>query len=639
MLRFTDISLHRGGRALLADVNVALHAGWKCGVTGANGVGKSTLFALVRGTLHADGGAIGMPPGWVIAHVAQETAATERAAIDYVLDGDAELRGIESGLLQAQAAGDGLAEATLHARLDTIDAWTARTRGARLLNGLGFAPADETRPVSAFSGGWRMRLNLAQALMCRSDLLLLDEPTNHLDLEAVLWLEDWLRSYPGTLLLISHDRDFLDRVTDHILHLEAHGEAAGATLYTGNYSAFERARAAELAREQAASEKQRREAAHMRDFVERFRAKASKARQAQSRLKMLERMPEIAAAHVDSPFHFEFRAPEKLPSPLLVLDDAAAGYGDTSILCGLKLSLAPGERIGLLGPNGAGKSTLIRLLAGELELRSGKRTAARDLKIGYFAQHQLEQLRVDDNALTHLARLDARAREQDLRDFLGGFGFIGDRVLEPVAPFSGGEKARLVLAMLVYQRPNLLLLDEPTNHLDLEMRHALTLALQEYAGAMVVVSHDRYLLRSVTDHLILVADGSAQPFDGDLDDYPKWLSARRLRPTEAARDAERTTPDRKAQRREDADRRRQLQPLRSRLKALEKELEQLGTEKTRIDALLADNSLYNSAEKDKLKALLKEQAGVQQALQKAEAGWLQTCEALEAADRADLTAQ
>ena len=377
----------------------------------------------------------------------------------------------------------------------------------------------------------------------------------------------------------------------------------------------------------------------MRDFVERFRAKASKARQAQSRLKMLERMPEIAAAHVDSPFHFEFRAPEKLPSPLLVLDDAAAGYGDTSILCGLKLSLAPGERIGLLGPNGAGKSTLIRLLAGELELRSGKRTAARDLKIGYFAQHQLEQLRVDDNALTHLARLDARAREQDLRDFLGGFGFIGDRVLEPVAPFSGGEKARLVLAMLVYQRPNLLLLDEPTNHLDLEMRHALTLALQEYAGAMVVVSHDRYLLRSVTDHLILVADGSAQPFDGDLDDYPKWLSARRLRPTEAARDAERTTPDRKAQRREDADRRRQLQPLRSRLKALEKELEQLGTEKTRIDALLADNSLYNSAEKDKLKALLKEQAGVQQALQKAEAGWLQTCEALETADRADLTAQ
>lgn len=634
MLRFTDVSLHRGGRALLADVNFTLHAGWKCGVTGANGVGKSTLFALVRGSLHVDGGSIGMPPGWVIAHVAQETSATERAAIDYVLDGDAELRNIESDLARAQASGDGLAEATLHARLDSIDAWTARTRGARLLNGLGFTPADENRPVNAFSGGWRMRLNLAQALMCRSDLLLLDEPTNHLDLEAVIWLEEWLRSYPGTLLLISHDRDFLDRVTDHILHLEAKDEAANATLYTGNYSAFERARAAELARQQAAFDKQRREAAHMRDFVERFRAKASKARQAQSRLKMLERLPEISAAHVDSPFHFEFRAPEKLPSPLLVLDDGAAGYGDTPILQGVKLSLAPGERIGLLGPNGAGKSTLIRLLAGELELRRGTRTAARDLKIGYFAQHQLEQLSMRDNALTHLARLDPRVREQELRDFLGGFGFVGDRVLEAVAPFSGGEKARLVLAMLVYQRPNLLLLDEPTNHLDLEMRHALTLALQDYSGAMVVVSHDRYLLRSVTDRLVLVADGSAQVFDGDLDDYPKWLAARRQRPLEPITETARNVMDRKAQRREDADRRRQLQPLRSRLKTLEKELERLGMEKARVDAQLADNSIYGSAEKDKLKATLQDQVRIQQALQQTEASWLEVCEALEAAELA-----
>ena len=639
MLRFTDISLHRGGRALFADLTFTLHAGWKCGVTGANGAGKSSLFALVRGTLHADGGRIGLPPGWVMAHVAQETAATERAAIDYVLDGDAELRAIEEALTRAQAAGDGLAEATLHAQLDTIDAWTARTRAARLLNGLGFAPADETRPVSTFSGGWRMRLNLAQALMCRSDLLLLDEPTNHLDLDAVLWLEDWLLAYPGTLLLISHDRDFLDRVTDHILHLEARAEAARATLYTGNYSAFERARAAELAREQAASEKQRREAAHMRDFVERFRAKASKARQAQSRLKMLERMPEIAAAHVDSPFHFEFRAPEKLPAPLLALRDGAVGYDDITVLSDINLSLAPGDRVGLLGPNGAGKSTLIRLLAGELALRSGERIGARDLKIGYFAQHQLEQLHLDDNALTHLTRLDPRAREQELRDFLGGFGFVGDRVLEPVAPFSGGEKARLVLALIVYQRPNLLLLDEPTNHLDLEMRHALALALQEFDGAMVVVSHDRYLLRSVTDRLVLVADGKAETFDGDLDEeYPKWLVARRARqiPASASTDTARPAINRKDQRRQDADKRRQTQPLKNRLKTLEQELERLGADKARLNAALADSALYTGAEKEKLKVLLLEQGRVQLALAQTEFAWLEACEALESADRADI---
>jgi len=634
MLRFTDIFLHRGGRALFADLTFTLHAGWKCGVTGANGAGKSTLFALVRGALHPDGGRIGLPPGWVLAYVAQETAASERFAIDYVLDGDTELRTIEIALTRAQATGDGLAEATLHAQLDTIDAWTARTRAARLLNGLGFAPADEIRPVSTFSGGWRMRLNLAQALMCRSDLLLLDEPTNHLDLDAVLWLEDWLRAYPGTLLLISHDRDFLDRVTDHILHLEARAEAARATLYTGNYSAFERARAAELAREQASSEKQRREAVHMRDFVERFRAKSSKARQAQSRLKMLERLPEIAAAHVDSPFHFEFRKPEKLPVPLLALRDGLFGYDEKTVLSNINLSLAPGDRVGLLGPNGAGKSTLIRLLAGDLALRSGERIGARDLKIGYFAQHQLEHLRLDDNALTHLTRLDPRAREQELRDFLGGFGFVGDRVLEPVAPFSGGEKARLVLALIVYQRPNLLLLDEPTNHLDLEMRHALALALQGFDGAMMTVSHDRYLLRSVTDRLVLVADGHAEAFDGDLDvDYPKWLVARRTRQTEPGTDAARTTPNRKELRRQDAEKRRQLQPHRNRLKSLEQDLERLGAEKTRIGAALADNALYNSAEKEKLKALLQEQGRVQQALAQTEAAWLEACEALETADR------
>jgi ATP-binding cassette subfamily F protein 3 len=479
-----------------------------------------------------------------------------------------------------------------------------------------------------------MRLNLAQALMCRSDLLLLDEPTNHLDLDAVLWLEDWLRAYPGTLLLISHDREFLDRVTDHILHIEPQAGTARATLYTGNYSDFERARSAELANRQAERAKQLREVAHMRDFVERFRAKASKARQAQSRLKMLERMQEIAPAHVDSPFHFGFRSPDKLPAPLLKIDDAGAGYGDTTVIRGVKLSLAPGDRVGLLGPNGAGKSTLIRLLAGELPAQAGERLAARDLKLGYFAQHQLEQLRPQDSALQHLARLDTGARDQDLRDFLGGFGFAGDRALDPVAPFSGGEKARLVLAMLVWQRPNLLLLDEPTNHLDLEMRHALALALQDFEGALVVVSHDRYLLKSVTDQLILVADGQAGPFEGDLDDYRQWLTQRRLRSAEAPSEAT-AAPNRREQRRQDADRRRQLQPLKARLKALESELDRLSTEKARIGAALADPALYTGTSKDALKALLLEQGRVTQALETAEAAWFEAGEALEAVNRTE----
>jgi len=635
MLRFTDISLHRGGRTLFAGITLSLHAGWKCGVTGANGAGKSTLFALVRGVLHPDGGEIGLPPDWVIAHVAQETPTTDQPAIEYVLDGDTELRAIEAGLAQAQTAGDGLQEASLHARLDAIDAWTARARAARLLNGLGFAPDDEIRAVSTFSGGWRMRLNLAQALMCRSDLLLLDEPTNHLDLDAVLWLEDWLRNYPGTLLLISHDREFLDRVADHILHLESHGDAARAALYTGNYSDFERRRAAELASQQASYAQQQREIAHMRAFVERFRAKATKARQAQSRLKMLERMEEIAPAHVDSPFHFEFRAPDKLPAPLLKLDDAAAGYDGRQVLAGVRLSLAPGDRVGLLGPNGAGKSTLVRLLAGELEPQAGERLPARDLKLGYFAQHQLEQLRPQDTPLQHLTRLDPSAREQDLRDFLGGFGFAGERALAPVAPFSGGEKARLVLALLVYQRPNLLLLDEPTNHLDLEMRHVLTLALQDYDGALVVVSHDRYLLRSVTDRLVLVADGRAETFDGDLDDYPQWLAQRRARGVEASAGDARPSTNRRDQRRQDAEKRRQLQPLRSRLKNLEANLERLSTEKTRISTALADPAIYGATQKDALTHLLKEQGRVQQALAETESAWMEVSETLETASRTE----
>jgi len=631
MLQCSNLSLHRGGRAVLAATSFTVHAGWKCGITGANGTGKSTLLSLVRGELQPDEGNLQRPMDWVLAHVAQETPAGDQPAIEWVLDGDHELRDIESQLVAARTAQDGMHEASLHARLDAIDAWTARARAARLLHGLGFTEQDENRPVREFSGGWRMRLNLAQALMCRSDLLLLDEPTNHLDLDAVLWLETWLDEYRGTLLLISHDRDFLDRTTDHILHLEARPGGAQASLYTGNYSAFERQRAAELARLQADSARQQREITHIRSFVERFRAKASKARQAQSRLKLLERLPDIAPAHADSPFHFSFRAPERLPSPLLTLDQASAGYGSQVILRQAGISLLPGERIGLLGPNGAGKSTLIRLLAGTLPCLEGNRHVARDLRIGYFAQHQLEQLRADDSPLQHLLRLDPQAPEQELRDFLGGFGFRGDRALEPVAPFSGGEKARLTLALTVWQRPNLLLLDEPTNHLDLDMRQALGLALQEYSGALVLVSHDRFLLQSVADRLVLVADGNIREFDGDLDDYARWLSTRRA--PESGTRPQAAAPSRKEQRRQDAEKRRELQPIRAQLKQLEAEMERLGAEKSRIDGLLADSTLYTDTARERLKTLLLDQGRLQQQLTAAETAWLAACEALELANQ------
>ncbi len=522
MLELRDVSLRRGPRLLFANADLTLHSGQRVGVTGANGTGKSSLFALLRGELHADTGDCRLPPNWTIAQVAQETPALDIPALDYVLRGDAELERLQAQLRDAETAHDGHLLAQLHAQLEAIDGYSAPSRAARLMHGLGFKADQERLPVAQFSGGWRMRLNLAQALMCRSDLLLLDEPTNHLDLDAVLWLEEWLQRYPGMLLLISHDREFLDRTVQHILHIEREQ----VRLYAGNYSEFENRRAELLAQQQSAFERQQREIAHIQHFIDRFKAKASKAKQAQSRIKALGRLERIAAAHADSPFHFEFPAPAKLPHPLLQLEKISAGYADTTILSNVELSLAPGDRLGLLGPNGAGKSTLIKLLAGVIEPQSGKRLPAPDLDIGYFAQHQLEQLHAQSSPLLHLQRLAPRASEQSLRDFLGGFGFAGARAESAVAPFSGGEKARLVLAMLVYQAPNLLLLDEPTNHLDLEMRLALELALQDYPGAVVLVSHDRHLLRTVTDSFLLVAGGQALPFDGDLDDYRRWLEQR-----------------------------------------------------------------------------------------------------------------
>ena len=626
MLQLTDLALRRGPRLLISGASLTIYPGQKVGLVGANGSGKSSLFALLRGELHADTGDCTMPSGWELAHVAQQTPDSTAPAIEFVLDGDRELRRIQAELAAADAAGDGLRHGELAGRLESIDGYGAESRAGRLLHGLGFAPGEERRPVNSYSGGWRMRLALARTLMCRSDLLLLDEPTNHLDLDAVIWLEGWLKAYRGTLILISHDRDFLDAVAGHTLHLEQ----GRLTLYAGNYSAFERQRAERLAQQQSAYERQQREVAHIHRFVERFRAKATKARQAQSRLKALERMELIAPAHVDSPFRFGFEAPTHLPHPLLRLESVDAGYPGRPILKGVGLALSPGDRIGLLGRNGAGKSTLVKVLAGDLAPTAGRRETAQDLKIGYFAQHQLEQLRPDESPLRHLQRLDTKATEQALRDYLGGFGFAGERCLGPVAPLSGGEKARLVLALLIRQRPNLLLLDEPTNHLDLEMRHALSEALQDYEGALVLVSHDRHLLRVTADTLLLVDGGGVAPFDGDLDDYPAWLAARDPDREGARAPAEpREGGDRKQQRRQAADVRKALQPLRNRLQALEQRLAGLEARRHELTAALALPEVYAPEAKPRLLGLMDESQRVAAELATAEAEWLEVGEALE----------
>jgi len=635
MLQFKHLSLRRGHRLLFEDADFQIYPAQKVGITGANGCGKSSLFALILGDLHADSGDCLYPKDWVVAHVAQEMPVGDQTAIEYVLDGDTELRRVESALAAAEGHNDGLLLATLHADYENIDGYSARSRAGQLMSGLGFDAADHSRTLNSFSGGWRMRLNLARALMCRSELLLLDEPTNHLDLDAVIWLEGWLRSYAGTLLLVSHDRDFLDSVASHIAHIEQQR----ITLYSGNYSAFEHLRAERLAAEQSAFEKQQREIAHMQAFVERFRAKATKARQAQSRLKALQRMQTIAAAHVDSPFQFRLREPEKRPHTLLQMHRVVAGYGDAPVITGTELSILPGDRIGLLGRNGAGKSTLIKLLAGSmgggLQLTQGERIVHKDTRIGYFAQHQVEQLHPEHSPLEHLQQLDPRAREADLRNHLGGFGFSSERALAPVAPLSGGEKSRLVLAMLVYQRPNLLLLDEPTNHLDLEMRQALAVALQDFSGAMVIVSHDRHLLRVTCDRLMLVHDTRVDDFPLSLDEYPKWLSEQS---TQSAADASfadcteavRTkTLARKDRKRIEAEQRKLLQPIRQRIAQAEAQLDALHSAQIELDRRLADPEIYNDDNKRELQHCLLEQADVKKQCDAVEAEWMQASEELE----------
>jgi ATP-binding cassette subfamily F protein 3 len=615
MLSFTELALRRSSSLLFEAVDFKIYPGQKLGITGANGCGKSSLFALIRGDLSADQGHFSLPEHWAVAAVEQETRLSKRLAIEYVIDGDLELRQVEQRLALAESGQDAMQIASCHERLQEIDGYQARSRAARLLAGLGFSEGDMQRPLDSFSGGWIMRLNLARALMCRSDLLLLDEPTNHLDLDAVIWLEQWLKRYQGTLLLISHDRDFLDAVVSHVAHIENQQ----VKLYRGNYSAFEVQRAESLAQQQAAHQKQLQSITHMQSYIDRFRAQANKARQAQSRIKALEKMQIIAPAHVDSPFHFEFRVPRALPTSLLRLDHVATGYDDKIVLENIEFSLIPGERIGLLGLNGAGKSTFIKLLANQLKPFQGSLTRAKELRIGYFAQHQVEQLDLEANALLTMQRLGPELSEREIRSYLGGFNFRGEKVLQAVKTFSGGEKSRLVLALLIWDRPNLLLLDEPTNHLDLEMRLALNQALQGFEGSVILVSHDRHLLRSVCDDLWIVDSGGLQRYDQDLEHYPTWLAQRKSRNVDST---VMTTSNHQ-------ETRRQLKSRLNQLSRIEREIEKLCALRESLEQELSDNSNYAPENREHLNASLAVQADNARQIARAEDEWLRISEAIE----------
>jgi ATP-binding cassette subfamily F protein 3 len=626
MISLNNATLRRGARTLLDSVTFTIYPGWRVGVVGKNGTGKSSLFALVLGQLTADTGNVSVSKSLAISTVAQETPALPDQAIEFVLDGDVELRKLEADLAAAEAAHDVARIAKIHDRLNDVGGYAARARAGQLLHGLGFTAEEQLKAVADFSGGWRMRLNLARALMCRSDLLLLDEPTNHLDLDAAIWLEEFLPTYPGTLLLISHDRDFLDSVCTHTLHLEG----LKTTLYTGNYSTFERTRAERIALQSASYVKQQRQVEHLQYFINRFKTHASKARQAQSRVKQLEKMQLVAPAHFDSEFSFEFREPDRMQSPLIRFDEVKVGYGERTILTGLRLSMQPGDRVGLLGPNGAGKSTFMQTLAGRLPILSGKELRDPYLKIGYFAQHQVDQLDLKASPILHLQRLDKGVAEQSLRDFLGTFNFRGDRVYEAVGPFSGGEKARLALALVVYQKPNLLLLDEPTNHLDLDMRHALETALAAFSGAVVLVSHDRHMVSTTCDELWLVAEGRCQNFDGDLDDYARWLTTRERDAQKGAKPENANRNLSKRERRAAADLRQLEKPLRDNIKKLEARLEKLRKTLVQYEQSLTDEALYTAARKAELSKLMQDQRDAKAQLEATEEEWMKASEQLEA---------
>ncbi|WP_445114505.1 ATP-binding cassette domain-containing protein [Acinetobacter sp. WZC-1] len=637
MIQLEQLSIRRGGRVLFQKASMQLHPGWKIGLTGVNGAGKSTLFAALLGGMESDSGSLTRPSVWTVAHMAQEIKALEMKAHDFVLSGDEEYWNIQHQLNHPDALSDDEL-AHLYSRFDEINGYSAAAKASQLMAGLGFFEHQSPLLVSSFSGGWRMRLNLARTLMSRSDLLLLDEPTNHLDLDAILWLEDWLKAYEGTLILISHDRDFLDAITDHILHIENQE----LILYTGNYSTFESTRAERLAQQQQAYEKQLETRAHLQKYIDRFRAQATKARQAQSRIKQLERMQDLAPAHVDTPFTFSFREPTRMSSPLLTLEHADIGYGNKLIVTDVNLQITPTSRIGLLGMNGAGKSTLIKSLVGDLPLIQGLRKDSELLNIGYFAQHQMDALDGNASPMLQLARIaDKKISEASLRAFLGSFGFNGERMDTPSESFSGGERARLALALIVWQRPNVLILDEPTNHLDLDMRHALTMALQDFEGAVVLVSHERQLIASVCDELLLVHNGQSREFEGDLQDYANWLRQARIdlikngqQPSAPVQSQVEIKPaisklDKEAQRKEAARRRDLSRPIRKNIEKLDHQIIKLQSRLTEIEALLAESALYEPDRKDDLLRLMNEQSELKISLEQSEEQMLELMMTLE----------
>jgi len=629
MLQALDISLVRGVTPLFSGLSCTVHPGQKAGLVGRNGAGKSTLFELFLGQVQPDAGEVRVPADWRIAHMAQQVAATDRVLVDYVVDGHRELREAQARLRRAEARDDAMELARLHGVLADLGAYEAEARAGEILHGLGFASSDFQRPFRAFSGGWRIRATLAQALMSPAELLLLDEPTNHLDLDTTLWLEGWLKRAQNTLLIIAHDREFLDAVTDHIVHLHD----GRADTYRGNYSSFERQRAETLAHQQAAFDKQQAELRHMQTFIDRFRAQANKARQVQSRIKALERMQTVAPVHADSPYRFSFTNPQKMSNPLLTLDDVTLGYGDQPVLQSIRRSVLPGERIGVLGVNGAGKTTLLKGIVGALAPVAGEIIRGQHARIGYFAQHQLETLREERSALAQLGDAQPERREQWCRDYLGGWGFSGAQAERPVGTYSGGEKARLALAMIALTEPALLVLDEPTNHLDLDMREALSLALQDYTGALLLVSHDRSLLKRSVDEFWLVEGGGVQAFAGDLDAYTAARAAGAFEaPAEnAAGEAAAAGLDRSAaaRRRAAAERRRAQKPLRDAVRAHERDMEALTRRLQTVEARLADPDSYQGLPKDELDALLAESGRLRQRLEAAEEAWLAASQTLE----------
>ncbi len=637
MIRASGLTLRRGTKVLLDGADFVVHPGERVGIVGPNGAGKSTLFALFTGRLDADAGDLDIPTTWKVAAIAQEIDHTDRAAVEFVMDGDGHLRSLQAARASINAERDGTRLAELEAELFDAGVFTAQSRAEQLLVGLGFSEAEFTQAVTSFSGGWRMRLNLARALMAPSDLLLLDEPTNHLDLDAMLWLERWLATYPGTVMVISHDTEFLDAVARTILHFDH----AKLIRYKGGYDDFVTQRAERMRLTEIAFNRQTKEAARLQGFIDRFKAQATKAKQAQSRVKALGRMQMLAPLRDAAAISIRIPSPSYMPDPLLTLEKLSAGYGDKPILRGVELQVRSGARIGILGANGAGKSTLVKTLADELAPISGTRKAARGLEVGYFAQHQLDILDLDASPLQHLARIAPDTREQEMRNYLGGFGFSGEFVTSLVRPMSGGEKARLALALIVWKKPNLLLLDEPSNHLDVDTREALTEALAEFEGTMLLVSHDRHLLRTTVDSFWIVADGGVQDFDGDLEDYRDWLSSRRTpaagTATSGGSSDDGQGADRKATKREEAETRQRLsalrKPLEARLQKLETAMAKNEARRKELDALIADPELYEDARKDECRRVMAEHGELIKQAGQVEEEWLEVQESLEQIQR------